>query len=105
MKILFVTDLYPIKEDEKNTPKTLYSFVNQWKKMGQEVSVLKPNFLFNSFLRRKPFYKTGQYGDVFNANYVTPFLFDVSKKLPNLDYDVIVAHMPSGIIFSNKLST
>lgn len=104
MKILFVTDLYPIKEDKKNTPKTLYSFVNQWKKMGQEVSVLKPNFLFNSFLRRKPFYKTGQYGDVFNANYVTPFLFDVSKKLPNLDYDVIVAHMPSGIIFSNKLS-
>lgn len=103
MKILFVTDLYPVREDEKYTPKTLYSFVKEWKKMGHTVNVLKPNFLFNSFLRKKPFYKIGQYGNVFNANYITPFLFDTTKKLPHFDYDVIVAHMPSGIIFSNKL--
>ncbi len=104
MKILFVTDLYSIAENEKNTPKTLYSFVKEWQKAGNSVSVLKPNFLLNSFLRKKPFYKTEQYADVFNVNYATPFLFDVTKKLPKLDYDVIVAHMPSGIIFSNHLS-
>ena len=27
MKILMITDLYPIKEDEIDTPKTLYNFV------------------------------------------------------------------------------
>ena len=103
MKILFITDLYPVSENETKTPKTLLSFVNEWQKMGHEIQVLKPNFMLNSFLRNKPFYKTGQYGNVFNANYLTPFMFDVTKKIPDYDYDIIVAHMPSGIIFSNKL--
>lgn len=103
MRILFVTDLYPVKETEKYTPKTLYNFVKEWENMGHTVSILKPNFLINSFFRKKPFYKTGQYEKVYNVNYHTPFLFDVTKKLPKFNYDVIVAHMPSGIIFSNKL--
>ena len=103
MKILFVTDLYPISENEEKTPKTLLSFVKEWQNAGHEVQVLKPNFIFNSFLRGKPFYKTGKYGDVYNVNYVTPFLFDVKKKISNFEYDVIISHMPSGIIFSNKL--
>lgn len=104
MKILFVTDLYPVCEDEKKTPRTLSSFVREWQNAGHEVDVVRPNFLFNSFLRKKPFYKTGQYGHVFNVNYITPFLFDVTKKLPAFDYDVIVSHMPSGILFSNRLN-
>lgn len=103
MKILFITDLYPVQDDEKHTPKTLYNFVQEWKNLGHEVNVIKPNFLLNSFLRKKPYYKTGQYGDIFNTNYITPFLFDVTKKIPEFEYDVIVSHMPSGIIFSNKL--
>lgn len=103
MKILFITDLYPISDKEKSTPKTLFTFVEEWIKLGHKVDVLKPNFLLNSFVRKKPFYKTGQYGNIFNVNYFTPFLFDTTKKLPKLDYDVIVSHMPSGIIFSNKL--
>lgn len=104
MKILFLTDLYPIKKGEKNTPKTLYSFVNEWRKLGHTVNVIKPNFLLNSFLRNKPYYPTGQYKSAFNVNYITPFLGDIKKKLPQSDfseYDVIVAHMPSGIIASN----
>jgi len=104
MKILFLTDLYPIREDEKNTPKTLYNFVKYWKKAGYSVDVVRPNFLFNSFLRNKPFYKTGQYENAFNANYLTPFWGDIKQKLPKQiceNYDVIVAHMPSGIIASN----
>ena len=103
MKILFITDLYPISESEIKTPKTLFSFVKEWQKVGHEVQVLKPNFMLNSFLRNKPFYKTGQYNEVFNVNYITPFLFNTTKKIPQYEYDVIVAHMPSGIIFSNKL--
>lgn len=104
MRILFLTDLYPIKEDEKNTPKTLYNFVKSWENLGHTVDVIRPNFLFNSFLRNKPFYKTAQYESVYNANFLTPFWGDIKKKLPKKnynDYDVIIAHMPSGIIASN----
>lgn len=100
MKILFITDLYPVKDEEKTTPKTLQNFVIEWQKAGHEVDVIKPNFILNSFLREKPFYKTGQYGNVFNVNYWTPFwkIHPVKKQ-----YDIIIAHMPSGILFADKL--
>lgn len=105
MKILFVTDLYPVKEDEKTTPRTLYDFVHGFRNAGVEVEVIKPNFLINSFLRKKPFYKTGFYDDVYNVNYHTPFLFNVLNKFEKLPCaDVIVSHMPSGTIFAHKLA-
>lgn len=112
MKILFVTDLYPIDTGETTTPITLHNFVIEWIKSGHQVDVIKPNFMFNSFLRGKPFYQNGFYEyegvRIFNVNYFTPFLFDVTNKIPELlnvsDYDVIIAHMPSGIIFANKLA-
>ena len=115
MNILFITDLYPVKSDEKTTPRALLAFVEEWKKMGHNVDILKPNFILNSFLRGKPFYKSGQYGDVFNVNYWTPFWFDVKRKfngnsrlgtlaqLNKHNYNIVVAHMPSGILFADKL--
>ena len=115
MNILFITDLYPVKSDEKTTPRTLLAFVEEWKKMGHNVDILKPNFILNSFLRGKPFYKSGQYRDVFNINYWTPFWFDVKRKfngnsrlgtlaqLNKHNYNIVVAHMPSGILFADKL--
>lgn len=110
MKILFITDLYPVNTGESTTPVTLHNFVSAWIKQGHEVSVIKPNFIFNSFLRQKPFYKTGKYNyegvEIYNINYFTPFLFDIEDKL-SVDvasYEVIIAHMPSGIIFANKLA-
>lgn len=115
MNILFITDLYPVKSDEKTTPRTLLAFVEEWKKMGHNVDILKPNFILNSFLRGKPFYKSGQYEDVFDVNYWTPFWFDVKRKfngnsrlgtlaqLNKHNYNIVVAHMPSGILFADKL--
>lgn len=111
MKILFITDLYPICKDETNTPVTLHNFVKEWIKSGHEVDVIKPNFLLNSFLRGKKIYETNFYDfedvDILNINYFSPFWFDISKKIPeDIDlksYDVIIAHMPSGIIFANRL--
>lgn len=104
MKILFITDLYPVKENEKTTPRTLYDFVEGFKELGHNVDVIKPNFILNSFLRGKPFYKTGTYNNIYNINYWTPFQFDIKKKLNrNLDYDIVIAHMPSGILFADKL--
>ena len=104
MKILFITDLYPVKKTETTTPITLYDFVKGWRTDGIDVDVIKPNFILNSFLRSKPFYKTGRYNDVLNINYWTPFWFDVKRKFScKLDYDIVVAHMPSGILFADKL--
>lgn len=104
MNILFITDLYPVKNNEPTTPRTLSDFVSEWKKQGHKVDVIKPNFILNSFLRGKPFYKTDKYNDIFNINYWTPFWFNVSKKLPDLNkYDIIIAHMPSGILLADKL--
>ena len=104
MKILVITDLYPIKEDEKYTPKTIYAFVQEWKKQGHEVKVIKPNFILNSFIRKKPFYKSGIYGEVENINYWLPFLGNLADKIKTeLQADIIVAHMPSGLIFANQL--
>lgn len=104
MNILFITDLYPISENEKTTPRTLFDFVKEWEKQGHNVNVIKPNFILNSFLRGKPFYKTEQYGKVFNVNYWTPFWFDIRKNFSQLEnYDAIIAHMPSGILFADKI--
>ncbi|MDR1167904.1 MAG: glycosyltransferase family 4 protein [Heliobacteriaceae bacterium] len=99
MNILFITDLYPVRDDEKITPGTLYNFVQCWKKSGHKVDVIKPNFILNSFLRRKPFYKTGQYGEVYNVNYLLPF---VGRTRGFEGYDAVIAHMPSGILFADK---
>ena len=104
MRILVITDLYPIEEDEKYTPRTIQAFVKSWEDLGHEVRVIKPNFLLNSFLRKKPYYKTGIYGKVENINYFLPFLGDIKKKIKTFFApDFVVAHMPSGIIFANKL--
>lgn len=105
MKILVITDLYPVKDSEKYTPKTIFEFVKGWEKLGNEVRVIKPNFILNSYLRKKTFYKDGIYGNIENVNYWTPFLGNIKNKLKTnvQSFDIIIAHMPSGIIFANKL--
>ncbi len=104
MKILVITDLYPIKEDEVYTPRTIYNFVQSWRKLGCDVKIIKPNFLLNSFLRKKPFYKSGVYGQVENINYFSPFFGNVKEKITtSFTPDIVIAHMPSGLIFANKL--
>lgn len=104
MKILVVTDLYPVMDNEKYTPKTIKYFVDGWGSLGNEVRVIKPNFLLNSLIRKKPFYKSGFYGEVENINYLLPFLGDIKLKIKTqFEPDIVVAHMPSGVIFANKL--
>ena len=104
MKILVITDLYPVKDNEKFTPRTIVNFVRGWEKLGHEVKVIKPNFLFNSFIRKKPFYRSGIYGNVENINYFLPFAGNIRNKIKTeFNPDKIVAHMPSGTIFANRL--
>ena len=108
MKILVVTDLYPIKDNEKYTPRTIYDFVQGWHELGHEIHIIKPNFILNSFIRKKPFYKSGIYNDILNLNYWFPFWGNIEHKINKYfklkkEYDLVIAHMPSGLIFANKL--
>lgn len=109
MKILFVTDLYPIGEE--NIAKALFYFVQEWKNQGHEVEVIRSNFILNTLIRdrkiieEKIYYENGT--KIYNLNFHTPFLFNVYNKLPKnfslKNYDVVISHMPCGALMANKL--
>ena len=109
MKILFVTDLYPLNNEK--IAKALYYFVLEWKKQGHEVEVIRSNFILNTKLRGRNIQKEGIYTEneikIYNLNFNTPFLFNVYNKLPKefslKNYDVIISHMPTGALMAQKL--
>ena len=109
MKILFVTDLYPIENEE--IARALFYFVQEWQKQGHEVEVIRANFIFNTLLRGRKIIKQKIYQEngtkIYNLNFLTPFWFNVYNKLPKdfslKNYDVIISHMPCGALMSNKL--
>ena len=109
MKILFVTDLYPIQNEA--IAKALFYFVQEWQKQGHEVEVIRANFIFNTLLRGRKIIKQQIYEEngtkIYNINFITPFWFNVYNKLPKgfslKNYDVIISHMPCGALMSNKL--
>lgn len=109
MKILFVTDLYPL-ENEK-IAKALYYFVLEWKNQGHEIEVIRCNFVLNTKLRKRKIQQEKIYIEngikIYNLNFQTPFLFNVYNKLPKdfslKNYDVMISHMPCGALMANKL--
>lgn len=109
MKILFVTDLYPIGEE--NIAKALFYFVQEWQKQGHSVEVIRSNFIANTLLRGRKIVKEKIYTEfgtkIYNLNFHTPFWFEVYKKLPKdfslKNYDVIISHMPAGALMAQKL--
>lgn len=104
MRILFVTDLVPIDNNE-NCAKALVPII---KELEQDniVEVVRPNFLFNSWIRRKMIKPDGYYEydglKIKNINFKSPFLLPYSQ-INVEDYDEIIAHMPSGILFVERL--
>ncbi len=109
MKILFVTDLYPINNEE--IAKALFYFVQEWQKQGHEVEVIRANFVLNTLIRGRKIKKQNIYYEngtkIYNLNYYTPFWFNVKRKLPKdfsiKNYDVVISHMPCGALMANKL--
>lgn len=109
MKILFVTDLYPIGEEK--IAKALFYFVQQWQKQGHQVEVIRANFITNTLVRGRKIIEEKIYEElgtkIYNLNFHTPFLFDVRKKLPKdfslTNYDVMISHMPCGALMAQKL--
>lgn len=109
MKILFVTDLYPIGEE--NIAKALFYLVQEWQKQGHSVEVIRANFIANTIFRGRKIIEEKIYNEfetkIYNLNFYTPFWFYVYKKLPKNfslnSYDVIISHMPCGSLMAQKL--
>ena len=109
MKILFVTDLYPIGEE--NIAKALFYFVQEWKNQGHEIEVIRANYITNTKLRGRKIINEKIYFEqdikIYNLNFKTPFLFNVYNKLPKdfslKNYDVLISHMPCGNLMAQKL--
>ncbi len=109
MKILFVTDLYPLGNE--NIAKALSYFVQEWGKNGHSIDVIRSNFVFNTLIRGRKIKKEGLYIEngirVYNLNFQTPFFFDVHNKLPKdfllKNYDVLISHMPCGALLAQRL--
>ena len=106
MKILFITDLYPIVED-KTVPKALEDFALAFKEKGDDIFVVRPNFLLNSFIRGHKYLPeceiTRNGIRIYNKNFVLPFL-DSDISYLNDKFDVIISHMPSGHIYSSLIN-
>ena len=87
MKILLITDLYPIKKDD-SLPFIVRDFALGLKEMGNEITLIRPNFLLNSFIRRRKFIKQEEFFEngikIYNRNFLTPFLFEKKSFLEKL---------------------
>lgn len=109
MKILLVTDLYPIEGGSE--PQTIKEFAKNWQALGHQVDVIRPNFMFNTYLRKRKIYPERTYFEdgilIYNINCITPFMFDIKRKLPKDfqigNYNLVISHMPSGAIVATKL--
>lgn len=109
MNILFVTDLCPINEEEKGLPLTLLNFIQDFIKLGHKVTLIRPNVVPNVLLRGRKILPEGEFDwngiNIINKNYLTPFFNEKQFFfLKNRGFEVILSHMPSGILAASKIS-
>ena len=107
MKILIITDLYPIIEDS-SIPKVIEDFTLGLAELEHKIYIIRPNFLLNSFLRGHKFIPeceiTRKGIRIYNKNFVLPFLDSNIDFLINKDFDLIISHMPSGHIYADLIN-
>ena len=60
MKILLISDLYPLETD-LTIPSVLEDFSLSMKKFGAEIEVIRSNFLPNTLIRKHKILKSGTY--------------------------------------------
>ncbi len=113
MRILLITDLYPLFDDEKGIPLTIKAFAEGFVERGHLVEVFRPNLIPNVLIRKRKLYKNGCKENngirVYNKNFLTPFrkhsvLRAYKKYFKGETFDVIIAHMPSGIMCADVIS-
>lgn len=103
MRILIITEIFPISDEEKYTPDAIKRLTKSWEKLGLEVRIIRPNFFIKTYLK-KNYSPDGFYENVENINYILPFLGNIKKKIKTLFApDIIIAHGLNGLIFANKL--
>ena len=105
-KILLITDLYPVDNFDKSIPLAIENFALAFKDYGINIEVIRPNFLFNTILRKHKIYKQGTYQrngiKIYNRNFFLPFIYDNFEVQNN--YDLIISHMPSGNIYADLIN-
>lgn len=105
MKILIVTDLYPLDNLHKGIPLAIENFALALKDLGHEIFVLRADLIINTLLRGRKIYAQGTYEHngikIYNQNFVTPFY--TNPKIKDIDFDVIISHMPSGTLCAAKI--
>ncbi len=105
MKILLISDLYPLKSDN-TLPSVLEDFSLALKEKNIIIEIIRPNFLFNTFIRGHKIFKSGEYLQkgikIYNKNFFIPFLFN-NLKITN-DFDIIISHMPLGHIYADLIN-
>ncbi|MCX4274669.1 MAG: glycosyltransferase family 4 protein [Candidatus Gastranaerophilales bacterium] len=113
MRILLITDLYPLFDGEKGIPLTIKAFAEGFVERGHLVEVFRPNLIPNVLIRKRKLYKNGCKENngirVYNKNFLTPFrkhsvLRAYKKYFKGETFDVIIAHMPSGIMCADIIS-
>ena len=109
MRILLITDLYPLEGSKE--PITIKEFAKKWQEAGHQVDVIRPNFIFNTIVRKRKLFPEKTYTEdgitIYNINCITPFLFNIKNKLPKDfqigNYNLVISHMPSGALCAMKL--
>lgn len=109
MRILLITDLYPLEGSKE--PTTIKEFAKKWQEAGHQVDVIRPNFIFNTIVRKRKLFPEKTYTEdgitIYNINCITPFLFNIKNKLPKDfqigNYNLVISHMPSGALCAMKL--
>ena len=81
MRILLITNLYPILESEKRIANPIVDFVQSLEAQGHEVRVIRPNWLISDFINKKTYCEDGFYENVENLNYILPFWGNVKLEL------------------------
>ena len=108
MKILIISDLYPLASD-RSIPSVVEDFALGLKEKVDKIEVIRPNFLVNTILRKHKIVKSGTYLKneikIYNRNFILPFIFENKKFIENFkDFDCIISHMPSGHIYSDLIN-
>ena len=108
MKILIISDLYPLTTD-RTIPSVVEDFAFALNEKVEKVEVIRPNFIFNTILRRHKIVKSGEYVKnnikIYNRNFILPFIFENKKFIRKfLNFDIIISHMPSGHMYANLIN-
>lgn len=106
IRILLITDLYPIDDNDKTIPLAIENFTLALKEFDIETEVIRPNFILNALIRKHKIYKQDVFYrndiKIYNRNFLLPFIYDNFK--PSNNFDLIISHMPSGNIYADLLN-